>query len=214
MDTKQSWKKIPRVWAGAILVILAILGVAAFFLLPRSQPSAANAAVSTQDPAIGPADAPVTIIEYGDFGCPTCKAWYQSGAIDKILAEYSGKVRFVWRDFPIITAQSPKAAEAGRCALEQDKFWPYHDLLYAKAPALSVDDLKAYAAQLGLDSAAFDTCLDSGKYQALVSKETRDARNRDFLGTPGFLINDKPYAGPPSYAYLKTQVDDILAAGG
>ena len=83
----------------------------------------------------------MTIIEYGDFGCPTCRGWEQAGVLKQIVATYGDQVHFVWRDYPIITAQSPQAAEAGQCAFDQGKFWQYHDLLYAKQPALSISDL-------------------------------------------------------------------------
>ena len=77
-----------------------------------------------------------------------------------MLAEYGDQVQFVWRDFPIITAQSPKAAEAGQCAFDQGKFWEYHDYLFERANSLSVSDLKAYAREVGLDGEQFDQCLD------------------------------------------------------
>ena len=104
----------------------------------------------------------MTIIEYGDFGCTTCRGWEQAGVLKQIVAAYGNQVHFVWRDYPIITAQSPQAAEAGQCAFDQDKFWQYHDLLYAKAPALSISNLKSYAAQIGLNTAQFDQCLELG----------------------------------------------------
>src|SRR5262249_25577273 len=104
-----------------------------------------SAAALGEDPALGPANAPVPIIAYGGFGCPTCKAWHQAGILRHVLAKYGNKVRFVWRDFPIITADSFKAAEAGQCAQDQGRFWPFHDLVYDRSPAIGVDDLKRYA---------------------------------------------------------------------
>src|SRR5260221_6782781 len=114
------------------------------------------------DPSLGPQSAPVTLVEYGDFACPTCKAWHQAGVLKQVRAKYGDRLRFVWRDFPIIAPESFKAAEAGQCANDQGKFWPYHDTLYDHAPALDVSDLKAYARAVGLDAATFDRCLDSG----------------------------------------------------
>jgi protein-disulfide isomerase len=131
-----------------------------------------------------------------------------------VLSAYGDRVRFVWKDFPIITAQSPKAAEAGQCAFDQGKFWPYHDLLYNRAPALSVRDLKSYAAQLGLDTTKFNQCLDSGRYQAKVNQSLQEAYQRGFQGTPSFLVNGQPLAGPPSFETLKNLIDPILAAKG
>ena len=134
--------------------------------------------------------------------------------MQQVLAAYGNDVQFVWKDFPVITAQSPKAAEAGQCALDQGKFWEYHDLLYAKAPALTVNDLKDYAAQIGLDKAKFNECLDSGQNQAKVYQSLNEAqREYAFPGTPSFLINGKKLVGPPSFETLKSTIDSILAGG-
>ena len=184
-------------------------------LLLACQPAAPSPTIivgpSADDRAIGPATAPVTIVEYGDFGCPTCLAWEKAGILNQVISQYGDKVHFVWRDFPVITAQSPKAAEAGRCAQDQGKFWAYHDLLYAKAPVLDVNSLKTYAAQIGLDVAKFNQCLDSGQHQAEVQRDEQDAYTYHFTGTPSFLINDKPLTGPQSFQTLQSLIDPILA---
>ena len=89
---------------------------------PAAAPQTATAALVTDDPSLGPASAPVTLIEYGDFGCTTCRAWEKAGVLKAVRQKYGDKLHFVWRDFPVITADSPKAAEAGRCAYDQKKF--------------------------------------------------------------------------------------------
>jgi protein-disulfide isomerase len=119
-------------------------------------------------------------------------------------------VRFVWRDLPIITAQSPKAAEAGQCANAQGKFWEYHDLLYARAPALSLSDLKSYAAELGLDTTVFNQCLDSGQSQAKVAQNQQDAVSHGIHGTPSFLVNTKVLVGPLSFEQFQSFIDPLL----
>lgn len=163
---------------------------------------------------LGPTDAPVTIIEYGDFGCTTCRSWFRQGVLGQILAYYGPRVRFVWRDFPIITVASPRAAEAGQCAFDQGQFWAYHDLLYSRAPALSVSDLKAYAAEPGLDAARFDACLDSGMHPAKVEASTKHAYAHGFVATPAFLVNGRPIAGPQSFEYFMGVIDPLLSAAG
>lgn len=203
-DRRGVWT-LAAVAAGVVVLI-------AYLVWPRAHPQQLSPAQLANDPAIGPASAPVTIVEYADFGCPTCKAWQQAGILKQVLAKYGDKVRFVWRDFPVITADSPKAAEAGRCANDQGKFWPFHDLVYAKAPAISVSNLKTYAAQVGLDTAAFDDCLDSGREAATVQASLSDAEARGFTGTPSFLVNGKVLAGPPSFTELSRIVDTDLAA--
>ena len=199
-------------WLTISVILVVLLAAGGYTFWPRSAPSGVSSARLEENPSIGPSNAPVTIVEYGDFGCTTCRAWFNAGVQEQVLAAYGDQVRFVWKDFPIITAQSPKAAEAGQCAFDQGKFWPYHDLLYQRAPALSISDLKSYAAQLGLDTAEFNQCLDSGRYQAKINQSLQEAYQRGFQGTPSFLVNDQPLAGPPSFETLKNFIDPILAA--
>jgi protein-disulfide isomerase len=123
------------------------------------------------DPARGPEDAPVTIIEFSDFQCPFCKAFFDQ-TLPKLLSRYRDRVRFVYRDFPItrIHPEALNAAEAAQCAFEQDRFWDYHDRLFQTPEKLSVSHLKANARSLGLDGKAFDECLDSGHYSREVKR--------------------------------------------
>ena len=123
-------------------------------------------------------------------------------------------MRFIWRDFPVITPQSPKAAQAAQCAFIQGKFWPYHDLLYQKTPALSISDLKQYAAGLGLDLFKFNQCLDSGQEKAKVTTSMQAAYNLHFVGTPAFTVNNLPVIGPQSYSYFSSLINKLLAAKG
>jgi protein-disulfide isomerase len=190
------------------LVVIAI----AVFVLTRPRPEPLSAARMAIDPSYGSETAKVTIVEYSDYGCPSCQAWHNSGILQKIRDTYGDKVRFVWKDFPVITAASPKAAEAGQCALDQGKFWEYHDVLYAKSPAIGVNDLKAYATQLGLDQAKFDNCLDSGQNSPKVTQSTNEAYNYGFNGAPSFVVDGKKLVGPPSFETLKSIIDPILAA--
>jgi protein-disulfide isomerase len=206
---KPSRRKPPWKWLGGLLV-LALIGGVIWVLWPKASASQSTSVNLNNEPSIGPMDAPVTLIEYGDFGCTTCKGWYNAGVLDKLRATYGDKLRFVWRDYPIITAQSPKAAEAAQCAFDQGKFWQYHNLLYQRAPALSVNDLKSYAAELGLDTAHFNQCLDSGEKAAIVQKSEADARQLGFTATPDFLLNGEAIIGPPSFADLQTRINAIL----
>ena len=176
----------------------------------NSQAQLNQARTSDNSRALGPSNAAVIIVEYGDFGCTTCKAWEEKAILPKIQAKYGDKIRFVWRDLPVVTSQSPKAAEAAYCAADQGKFWPYHDLLYQKAPALSIDNLKAYAAQLGLDTTKFNTCLDTGQHANDVQADLKDGTSQGFRATPAFLVNKLAYAGPPSYDQLVQLIDQNL----
>src|SRR5919198_1332167 len=123
-------------------------------------------------PALGPANAPVTIVEFSDFQCPYCRQ--AQGTLKQLMAAYEGKIKLVYRDFPLrnIHPQAQKAAEAAQCAAEQQKFWPYHDKLFASS-SLQMDELKKFAQELDLSLEQFTTCLDSSKYASEIDTDMR-----------------------------------------
>jgi protein-disulfide isomerase len=171
-----------------------------------------TAMIDRPNPQIGPKDAPVTIVEFGDYGCSSCRIWAGAGMRQQLLDKYGNKVRFVWADFPVITLESPKAAEAGRCAYDQDKFWEYQDYLYNNYHGIEIAYLKFYAGRIGLNQAVFDQCLDSGVKEAEVNLDFQDAMIRSFDGTPTFLINDKVViVGMASLDEFAAIIDPILA---
>ena len=192
-----------------MLVLFAVI----FSFLNRPEAIELDESRLASNPVLGTDTPIVTITEYGDFGCSACRAWHNAGIKNRIMSEYGDKVQFVWKDFPVITAQSPKAAEAGQCAFDQGLFWEYHDLLYDNAPAIRVDDLKTYAIQLGLDAEQFNQCLDSGQNRAKVSQNLNEARQLGLPGTPSFLVNDQRLAGPPTYESLKSIIEQAIAGG-
>lgn len=196
-------------------VAIAALLAGAYMLWRPSQEGKVDAARLSDDPALGPKTAPVTIVEYGDFGCSACRAWHRAGILNELRSRYGDQIHFVFRDFPVITPQSPKAAEAAQCAYDQGKFWEYHDLLFS-ATAIGVNELKTYAAEIGLDVAKFNQCLDSGQHGPTVERDLQDAIERRFRGTPAFLLNDQPVTlgGPPTVEYFQRVIDQILASGG
>ena len=210
---KNRAQKNKRQWIGYGALAL-ILFAAVFFISSRPKAQPLDETRLASNPTIGSDTAKVVITEYADFGCPACRAWHRAGILEQVQAAYGDDVQFVWKDFPVITAQSPKAAEAGQCAFDQGKFWEYYDLLFEKAPALSVNDLKTYAAQIGLDTDTFNQCLDSGQNRAKVEQSLSEAqREYAFPGTPSFLVNGKKLIGPPSFETLKSTIDSILAGG-
>lgn len=158
----------------------------------------------------GPVDAPVQIVEFGDFGCPSCRAWHNTGIKEQLKEEFGEQISFTFRHFPVITALSPKAAEAGQCASEQDAFWPYHDYIYEQTlvAALEPEELVSYAAEIGLDTAQFESCLNSGKYEAYVERDWQDAQAAGATGTPSFYINDEPVGF--SYEAMAGTIREIL----
>src|SRR5581483_3387112 len=118
--------------------------------------------------SIGPADAPITIVEFSDFQCPFCRAWHQQ-TYQPLLAAYPGKIRLVYRDFPLtqIHPNAFPAAEAAQCANDQNAFWQFHDKLFS-SENLGDDVYKQYAQELGLDMTKFDDCIMTHKYQQYV----------------------------------------------
>src|SRR5437763_208411 len=150
--------------------------------------AAPSSAVAAIGPARGPAQAKVTIVEFSDFQCPYCAR--AQPVMQEVLKTYGSDVRLVFRDFPLsFHGDAAKAAEASHCADEVGKFWALHDWMFDNQRNLSVDELKAAAATLGLDRARFDRCLESGKYRELVQSNQRDGEKAGVTGTPAFFIN-------------------------
>ena len=172
-------------------------------------PPGAVAASVDDDPYLGPMDAPVTIIEFSDFECPFCKR-FRDETLDQLLQTYEGKIRFVFRDFPVHGESAVKIAEAAECAHDQGKFWEYHDKLLGNQPALDVTSLKSYASDLGLDAAVFNDCLDTGKHTAEVQKDSQDARTLGVKGVPTFFINGVLVEGAQPFSVFQQVIDAAL----
>ena len=166
-------------------------------------------------PARGPENALVTVVEFSDFQCPFCKSYFDN-TYPLVTSAYGDKVRYVFRDFPIeqLHPQAPKAAEAGRCAFEQGKFWQYHDSLFQNQGRLDAVGLKAQARDVGLDGAAFDRCLESGKYTEAVKKAFDEGMGLGVTGTPTFVINGQKVVGAQPFSALKAVIDAELAKAG
>lgn len=159
--------------------------------------------------AKGPADAPITIIEFSDYECPFCVR--AEPTVKELLDAYPGKIRIVYRDFPLpMHAKAPKAAEAAHCAGDQGKYWEMHGQLFANAQKLDVPDLKDHARAIGLDAAKFDQCLDSGEKAKVVEMHKKAGEEAGVTGTPAFFINGRPLSGAQPLAAFKAIVDDEL----
>jgi Skp family chaperone for outer membrane proteins len=161
-------------------------------------------------PSRGPANAAVTIVEFSDFECPFCGNLFP--VMKEIEAKYPDTVRVVYRQFPLNTIHphAQKAAEASLCAKEQNKFWEYHDSLFENQRDLTEEALKARAANLKLDTAAFDTCLTSGMQAAAVRKDIADGNRAGVTGTPAIYINGRPHREDTSFEGISKAVDEEL----
>jgi protein-disulfide isomerase len=145
----------------------------------------------TGSPSLGQSDAPVVIVEFSDYQCPFCQRFAQT-TLPGLKTDYieAGKVRYVFRDFPIasIHPQAHKAAEAAHCAGDQGKYWEMHHRLFQNQRSLGLPQIKVYARDAGLDMAAFEACLDQGKYTAKVEKNVADGGAAGISGTPSFVV--------------------------
>jgi protein-disulfide isomerase len=165
-------------------------------------------------PSKGPSTAPVTIVEFSDFECPYCSGLFPT--LRRIEDTYHDKIRIVYRQFPLnnIHPRAQKAAEASLCANEQDKFWQLHDSMFADQKNLTVDDLKAKAAALSLNTAAFATCLDSGKQAAAVKSSLEEGNRLGVDGTPALFINGRFLGGNQPYDAIAKIIEDELLRSG
>ncbi len=161
----------------------------------------------------GPANAPVTIVEFSEFECPYCAR--VNPALEQARQKYGDNVRIVFRHFPLPFHQSAqKASEASLCAGDQGKFWELHDAMFANQRALGVAQLKEKAVQLGLDAAKFNACLDSGEKAAAVAIDKRDGEKAGVTGTPGLFINGRFVNGAVPFETLAPIIDDELRRKG
>lgn len=195
--------------------------------LVGGQPKVENKEVDIEiknAPMLGNANAPVTIVEYGDFQCPFCQRYAQN-VQSAIVSEYinTGKAKFVWKDYAFLGQESLWAAEAARCANDQGKFWQYHDYTYShqgqeNSGAFSKANLKKFAQAVGLNMAQFNNCLDSGKYTAFIQQETQQGSAYGVSGTPATFVNGRLVAdgngnsvGAAPFSVFKSVIDQELS---
>ena len=164
-------------------------------------------------PAIGSADAPVTVIEFADYQCPYCRQ--EEPVLKHLREQFKDKVKFAYRDFPLPMHQyAHKSAEASRCAADQGEYWPYHDRLFSGAPEDLADaGLKSMARQLKLDGDKFDKCLDSSAQAAPVDSDLNSGKNLGISGTPTMYVNGYTVGGAASYWTLRDLVQQQIDAG-
>jgi len=236
----------------AVLVVLALavgilVGYVAWGRTPAApttvvmqQPAAQPQAVATPTlehvvyniptegfPTFGPADAPITIVEFSDYQCPYCTKWHEE-TYQPLLQAYPGKIRFVYRNYPLSFHQNAMlGAEAALCAGDQSQYWQMHDKLFsekdlmnnAQGTTLGVADFVKFATDLGLDGPTFEKCLSSDKYKQQVQADVDFANSLPTEngeaavgGTPTFFINGTRLVGAYPLTYFKQIIDAQLAA--
>jgi protein-disulfide isomerase len=133
--------------------------------------------------------------------------------LTQLESQYGDKVKLVFRDYPIdnLHPAARKAHEAARCAHAQGKFWAYHDALFANAPQASPEQLKTSAQEVGLDVPAFEQCVTSGTYQALVQRDVEEGSRVGVTGTPAFFINGRLVSGAQPLESFVRVIEEELA---
>ncbi len=152
----------------------------------------------------GSPQAPVMIVEFSDFQCPFCRK--VQSTLKNLFEKYQGQVSLAYRDFPLrgLHSQAELAAEASRCAVEQEKFWEYHDLLFGNPDKLNRAGVAGMAQSLGLNEKQFEACLSSGKYTKQIEQDLQDGIRAGVEGTPGIFINGILLSGAqPEAAFEK-----------
>jgi protein-disulfide isomerase len=151
--------------------------------------------VSARDHAAGPDDAPVTLVEYGDYECPYCGMAYP--IVKRAQQDLGGRLRFIFRNFPLAESHphARLAAEAAEAAGAQGKFWEMHDTLFEHQDALETEDLVGYAKSIGIDTVQFSHDLEAGTYTKRVRDDFRNGARSGVNGTPTFFVNGSRYDG-------------------
>ena len=165
--------------------------------------------IAKSDHVRGDFNAPITLVEFSDFECPFCERHYPT--MNQILSNYQGKVRLVYKHFPLsFHPNAQKAAESSECAGEQDKFWEYHDKLFAnQANGFSADKFKQWAVELKLNAKKFNDCLDDGKYAAKVQADFQEGSQKGVSGTPATFVNGQLVSGAVPYESFKQIIDSL-----
>jgi protein-disulfide isomerase len=162
-------------------------------------------------PSLGPADAPITLVEFADFQCPYCRQWEQQ-TYQPLLQAYPGEIRIVYRDLPLtsIHPNAMPAAEAAQCANEQGKFWEFHDKLFS-TETLSPEVYTQYAQELGLDMTKFNDCVSTHKYAKTIQDDSDFAIGLGVNSTPTFFINGLALIGAQPLTAFTSVIDKELA---
>ncbi len=181
--------------------------------VPAPSPTADMEKLVDDDAVLGDDDAPITIVEFSDFECPFCGRFHTS-TWPELKSKYvdTGKVKFVYRDFPLsFHPQAQKAAEAAECAGEQDKYWEMHELLFSQGVQGGVTSFKQFASQIGLNTGKFNDCLDSGKMVSEIRKDMADGAAVGVQGTPAFYVNGVEVSGAQPFQVFQQIIDGQLA---
>jgi protein-disulfide isomerase len=225
-EQEQAARRNKLFWLGGAVAV-AVLAALVLIVLNRPQGGGAPIVAAAPLPAsiplagntMGAKDAPVSIVEWGDYQCPSCGAFAREIA-PRVVTDYvePGKVQFTFRDFAFLGPESLRAAEAVACAADQNAFWPFHDTLYANQHgenqnAFSDARLKEMARTQQLDSDKFNRCLDSGEKQSAIEQSAAEARSQGINSTPSIFVNGAKVGNWSDWDALKALIDQQASKG-
>ncbi len=217
----QPFRRLRGWWSLIIFTIGAVVVVAGLVVaqnLTTGSDEIPERTATAEGRTLGQADAPVTIVEYSDFQCPYCAVAARE-LMPQVEENFinAGLAKLEYRHMAFLGQESVWAAEASECAREQDRFWDYHDKLFSSQRgenrgAFSIDNLKGFAQELGLDTMAFNACLDSHRYASAVREETEQARRAGVDSTPTFFVGDTVIDGARPYEEFEKAIEEELAS--
>jgi protein-disulfide isomerase len=205
------WVAVASIGAVAILLVVVVI-VVGEALRGDSDVEIPERTIPSEGRTLGYEDAPVTMVEYSDFQCPYC-ARAAATTTSQIEEEYvaDGRVKFMHHYMAFEGPESVLAAEAAECANDQGRFWDYRDTLFENQRSYTVEDLRGFAEDLGLNMATFNQCLDSGEHEQLVIDETQEAFDAGINSTPTFLIGDQAVIGAQSIDVFRQVIEAELS---
>ena len=230
LEQKQAARRRQYIFAGIVVLVIAVAGVVASLILRDKGSSdgfpAIAAATTTVDPSVpqngftlGDPKAKVTVTEWGDFQCPYCGD-FAKNAQQQLIADYvkTGKIKYDFKNLAFLGEESVQAAQAAACAADQNKFWPFHDAIYANQSgenkgAFSASRLEQIAKVAGLNVDDYKTCVSNDTHKDDVAATTTQGRAIPITSTPSFVIDGKVVVWS-NYADLKTAIDAALAKAG
>ena len=226
---KALWKRKRNTVIGLGVIIIAIIGLLAYYYVPSRTRSTSQTSSNTASmllagtyPVLGSPSAPVTIVEFGDFQCTDCGSWVrtQEPQLLQNLVK-TGKAKLAWRDFAYLGPDSIVASEAAYAAWEQGKFWEYHDLLYSNQGIINSgwanrEDLTRFASQLGLNMKEFNASLQSNKYLQLIMSNRNLGDSLGVTRAPTFFVIGPSgkivtIVGDQPYSVFQTAVDSLVS---
>jgi len=177
--------------------------------IPTAKDLITKPIIDGTDPIMGDMQAPITIIQFSDFTCAYCNS--QEQQVRKLLKEFPGKIKLIWKDYPEkdIKSISHQAAIAGRCAASQGKFWQYHDLI-VQTKQLNNELLTAAAKKLMLNMLDFNKCLKENLTASNIKNNMTEANALGITGVPFLFVNDKEFMGEVTFNELKQTVESLL----